>query len=34
MELRDFGVELRGFRCSIERFWVLRRCGPCVEPLC
>ena len=24
-------VELRGFWCWIEEFWVLKRCGPCVE---
>ena len=26
-----FGVELRGFRCWTEEFWVVKRCGPCVE---
>ena len=31
MDLRDFGVELRGFRSETEEFWVLKRCGPCVE---
>ena len=35
-----FGVELRGFRFGTEVFlvlnwgiWVLKRCGPCVEPM-
>ena len=31
MELRGVGVELRGFWCGTERFWGLKRCGPCVE---
>ena len=34
VELRDFGVEMGGFRCWTEEFWVLKRCGPCVEPMC
>ena len=34
MELMDFGVELRGFWCLTEGFWVPKRCGPCVELMC
>ena len=34
VELRDFGVELRSFRCWSEGLWVLESCGPCVEPMC
>ena len=40
MELRGFWcgtegeVDLRGFRCGTEGFWVLERCGTCVEPMC
>ena len=34
MELRDFGVELRGFWFLTEGFRVLERCGPCVEQMC
>ena len=26
-----FGVELKGFWCWTKGFWVLKRCGPCVE---
>ena len=33
VELRDFGDELRGFWCWNEKFLVLKRCGPCVEPM-
>ena len=29
-----FGVELRDFGCWTEGFRVLKRCGPCVEPMC
>ena len=29
-----FDFELRDFLCSIEGFLVLKRCGPCVEPMC
>ena len=31
MELGDFGVELRSCWCGTEGFWVLERCGSCVE---
>ena len=37
VDLRGFScwtvgcVELRGFWCWTERFWGLKRCGPCVE---
>ena len=34
VEVRGFGVELRSFWCGTERFRVLKRCGPCVEPMC
>ena len=27
----DGCVELRDFWCGTEGFWVLKRCGPCVE---
>ena len=33
-QLYTSGVELRGFLCGTERFQVLKRCGPCVEPMC
>ena len=29
-----FGVELRDFDVELRDFWVLKRCDPCVEPLC
>ena len=29
-----FGVELKSFWCRAEGFWVLKRCGPCVKPMC
>ena len=34
VELEDFGLELRGFWCWTEGFWVLKRCGPCVKLMC
>ena len=34
MEVRGFGVELRGFRCGTEGFWGLKRFGPSVELMC
>ena len=27
-------VELNGFWCWTDEFWVLKRCGPCVEVMC
>ena len=39
VELRSFwcgteGGETKVFWCWNEGFWVLKRCGPCVEPMC
>ena len=34
VELGVFDVELMGFWCWTEGFWVLKRCGPCVELMC
>ena len=29
-----YQTPLRAFRCGTEGFWVMKRCGPCVEPMC
>ena len=34
MELKGFWCGTEGFRYLTEGFWVLKRCGPCVELMC
>ena len=34
VELRGFGVKLKDFGVELRGVWVLKRCVPCVEPMC